>query len=107
MQNFQQNAGRGSMQMRPGQISSFPPQGSRNVPAQIGQQGSQGGTRDETATIGSTGLTHEQLSAAPPQSQKQLLGETLFPKIRVLQPELAGKITGMLLEMDNAELIAL
>src|SRR5205814_5776930 len=81
MPSFPQNAGRGGMQMRPGQMSGFP-QGNRNVP-QVNQQGGQGGARDEAATIGGTGLTHGQLSAAPPQSQKQMLGEALFPKIQV------------------------
>lgn len=47
------------------------------------------------------------LAAAPPQQQKQLLGERLFPLIQHQQPELAGKITGMLLEMDNSELLLL
>ena len=49
----------------------------------------------------------EQIAAAPAGQQKQLLGEALFPKISSLQPKLAGKITGMLLEMDNGELIQL
>jgi polyadenylate-binding protein len=47
------------------------------------------------------------LGAAPPGQQKQMLGEALYPKIHEMQPELAGKITGMLLEMDNSELINL
>ncbi|KAJ8124356.1 hypothetical protein O1611_g9284 [Lasiodiplodia mahajangana] len=36
-----------------------------------------------------------------------MLGEAIFPKIAAIQPDLAGKITGMLLEMDNAELVQL
>jgi len=43
--------------------------------------------------------------AAPPQEQKQMLGERLFPLIQRMYPDLAGKITGMLLEIDNAELL--
>ena len=58
-----------------------------------GQQGSQ--------------LTTAMLAAAPPEQQKQMLGERLFPLVQQLQPVLAGKITGMLLEMDNSELLLL
>merc|ERR1711920_638389 len=47
------------------------------------------------------------LAAAPPNVQKQMLGEKLFPAISRFQPELAGKITGMMLEMDNSELLIL
>merc|ERR1719436_2039301 len=47
------------------------------------------------------------LAAAPPNVQKQMIGEKLFPAIAKYQPELAGKITGMMLEMDNSELLIL
>merc|ERR1719146_116367 len=52
-------------------------------------------------------LTSAALAAAPPAVQKQMLGEKLFPAIQRIQPELAGKITGMMLEMDNSELLIL
>lgn len=50
-------------------------------------------------------LTATMLAAAPPQEQKQLLGERLFPLIARYHSALAGKITGMLLEIDNTELL--
>merc|ERR1739845_169910 len=50
-------------------------------------------------------LTATMLAAAPPQEQKQMLGERLFPLIARMHPDLAGKITGMLLEIDNADLL--
>uniref|UniRef100_A0A673HIR9 Polyadenylate-binding protein n=1 Tax=Sinocyclocheilus rhinocerous TaxID=307959 RepID=A0A673HIR9_9TELE len=50
-------------------------------------------------------LTASMLAAALPQEQKQMLGERLFPLIQNMHPSLAGKITGMLLEIDNSELL--
>ncbi|XP_008301947.1 polyadenylate-binding protein 1-like [Stegastes partitus] len=50
-------------------------------------------------------LTASMLAAAPLMDQKQLLGERLYPLIHGLHPNLAGKITGMLLEIDNTELL--
>lgn len=50
-------------------------------------------------------LTTSMLANAPPQEQKQMLGERLFPLVHDMFPNLAGKITGMLLEIDNAELL--
>eukprot|EP00301_Raphidiophrys_heterophryoidea_P026136 c8947_g1_i2.p1 GENE.c8947_g1_i2~~c8947_g1_i2.p1 ORF type:complete len:620 (-),score=164.03 c8947_g1_i2:218-2011(-) len=47
-----------------------------------------------------------QLASATPEMQKQLLGERLFPLIQKEQPQLAGKITGMLLEMDVSEILS-
>merc|ERR1711941_31308 len=47
------------------------------------------------------------LAAAPPAVQKQMIGEKLYPAIAKYQPEMAGKVTGMMLEMDNSELLML
>ncbi|KXN86884.1 Polyadenylate-binding protein, cytoplasmic and nuclear [Leucoagaricus sp. SymC.cos] len=55
----------------------------------------------------STTITAEQLAAVSPMEQKQMLGEVIYMRILPTQSELAGKITGMLLEMENAELLAL
>lgn len=43
-------------------------------------------------------LTLQQLDAYPPDQQKLLLGERLYPLIQKVQSPLAGKITGMLLD---------
>merc|ERR1712126_710612 len=64
------------------------------------------GVRNPAQVIqGQEPLTASMLAAAPPQEQKQMLGERLFPLISGMYPELAGKITGMLLEIDNSELV--
>jgi polyadenylate-binding protein len=47
------------------------------------------------------------LAQQGPAEQKQILGEALYPKVHEQEPKLAGKVTGMLLEMDNAELLHL
>ncbi|KAG5517997.1 hypothetical protein PMAC_000452 [Pneumocystis sp. 'macacae'] len=52
-------------------------------------------------------LTAASLAAASPENQKQMLGEVLYPKVQAQEPGFAGKITGMLLEMDNSELLHL
>lgn len=52
-------------------------------------------------------LTATMLATAPPQEQKQMLGERLFPLISHMFPDSAGKITDMLLEIDNSELLYL
>ncbi|VDI49092.1 polyadenylate-binding protein [Mytilus galloprovincialis] len=50
-------------------------------------------------------LTSIMLADAPQQEQKQMLGERLFPLIQRMYADLAKKITGMLLEIDNSELL--
>lgn len=105
MPNFPQGArqggiaGRSAQASRPGQFpGGFPPQGGRGLPVPgMPQDGVQG----------NVSVLQTQLASVPPPQQKQLLGEALFPKIQSMQPDLAGKITGMLLEMDNQELVNL
>lgn len=47
-------------------------------------------------------LSAAALANAPPSVQKQMIGEKLFPMISKIQPEQAGKITGMMLEMAGS-----
>jgi len=82
----------------------------RNPPTQVmpGQMVAPGGVPPPQQAVlvqGQEPLTATMLAAAPPQEQKQMLGERLFPLIQRMFPDLAGKITGMLLEIDNAELV--
>lgn len=114
--------GRGPMQGMPAMgmggpgMPGYPP----NNRQQPGQAGGRGGPRNGQAQGGAPpaarpegqaqGLSQvqQQLSnTTDPRQQKQILGEMIFPKIAAQQPELAGKITGMLLEMDNNELVTL
>ena len=50
-------------------------------------------------------LTAKMLAGADPQQQKNMLGERLYPFIEKVYPQDAGKITGMLLEIDNDEIL--
>uniref|UniRef100_A0A8C7SVW5 Polyadenylate-binding protein n=1 Tax=Oncorhynchus mykiss TaxID=8022 RepID=A0A8C7SVW5_ONCMY len=69
------------------------------------QQPCQGSSQQAVDVQGQEPLTASVLAAAPSQEQKQMLGERLFPLIQPMHPSLAGKITGMLLEIDNSELL--
>jgi polyadenylate-binding protein len=72
----------------------------RNLP-----QNNPGGFGNSIVVAGQEPLTPAALANATPQEQKQMLGERIFPLIQQMQPDLAGKITGMLLEIDNTELL--
>ena len=52
-------------------------------------------------------LTAVALAAALPSVQKKMIGEKLYSVMARSFPELAGKLTGMLLEMDNSVLLTL
>ncbi|XP_071109053.1 polyadenylate-binding protein 1A-like [Haliotis cracherodii] len=77
----------------------------RNPPAAVPQSQDKQQPQQSVVITGQEPLTASMLAAAPPQEQKQMLGERLFPLIQRMYPELAGKITGMLLEIDNSELL--
>merc|ERR1719262_843158 len=74
------------------------PQGARPpMPQQQQPQAGPGGQPFNAST----------LAAAAPAVQKQMIGEKLYPAIAKINPEMAGKVTGMMLEMDNSELLML
>jgi polyadenylate-binding protein len=47
------------------------------------------------------------LANAPPDQQRLMLGENLYPLVDQLEHEQAAKVTGMLLEMDQTEVLHL
>jgi polyadenylate-binding protein len=47
------------------------------------------------------------LASAPPEQQRAMLGEQLYPLVDQLEHDYAGKVTGMLLEMDQTEVLHL
>ncbi|KAK5170148.1 Protein phosphatase PP2A regulatory subunit B [Saxophila tyrrhenica] len=53
------------------------------------------------------GVDMDQYIIALPFQKKQILGNAIYPKIAALQPELVGKITGMLIENGNEVLLKL
>ncbi|CAH1119080.1 unnamed protein product [Phaedon cochleariae] len=64
--------------------------------------------RPMNVSIGNGGdisINSNSLASAGPHEQKQIIGEKLFRVVEKMYPDIAGKITGMLLEIDNTELI--
>lgn len=76
----------------------------RNPPQAMGMAGP-APVQQAVHIQGQEPLTASMLASATPQEQKQMLGERLFPLIQQMYPDMVGKITGMLLEIDNSELL--
>jgi polyadenylate-binding protein len=84
-------------------------QGQANYYQQLAQQGRQGIPQQhgQGGPVQQEDLSSK-LSAAAPQEQKQILGEKLYPLISQLcKEDQVGKITGMMLEMENSELLVM
>jgi len=105
---MQQQKGMMMQQQMPGMMGAQG-KGMQQMPGMMGGQGKgmpqQQAQAAPQASDPNAPLSAAALAAAPPGMQKQMLGEKLFPSVAKFQPELAGKITGMMLEMDNSELL--
>merc|ERR1711869_23900 len=84
--------GRG-MRMNPN-MRQQEPMGAANPP--MGGQPAQG-----TASLAA------QLAQASPDQQRIIIGEALYPLVEAVEPAAAAKVTGMLLEMDQSEVLHL
>jgi len=95
---------------RPQQQYKYTQEARNSLPASVQVRQTPGPVQANTqqgsvVVAGQEPLTTAMLAAAPMQEQKQMLGERLFPLIQRQHADLAGKITGMLLEIDNSELL--
>ena len=61
----------------------------------------------EAAPANPMAVLASQLSAASPDQQRMILGEALYPLVEAKDAANAAKITGMLLEMDQSEVLHL
>jgi len=97
----------GNLQQRPQMQQKYRPQTQQLPAGAVAQTGASvpAALPQSINVPGQEPLTTGMLAAAQPQEQKQMLGERLYPLIATMHPEWAGKITGMLLEIDNAELL--
>lgn len=85
------------------------PNGQGGAPGQSpnGQQMQQQAPVQDATPAAQQPLTIEMLTNATADQQKRLLGERLYPLVAEMQPRLSGKITGMLLDMENSEILHL
>merc|ERR1712169_98999 len=92
---------RGGMQMMPNQMQV------PNVKQKMAYTSQARNMEPRVREMPGTGIDLQKLAAMNHQEQKQTLGEAIYPMVHEKTPQMAGKITGMLLEMDNNELLEL
>eukprot|EP00268_Persea_americana_P065153 TRINITY_DN865_c0_g1_i7.p1 TRINITY_DN865_c0_g1~~TRINITY_DN865_c0_g1_i7.p1 ORF type:complete len:650 (+),score=151.93 TRINITY_DN865_c0_g1_i7:260-2209(+) len=99
---------------RGGRVYRYPP--GRNVP-DVSMPGVAGGMLSVPYDMGAMPLRESQpipigalasaLANATPDQQRMMLGESLYPLVDQLEHDMAAKVTGMLLEMDQTEVLHL
>jgi len=101
--NQQMQQMQGGMRMRQQQVDQFAP----HMMAQPRMSKQQDMAFKRVGTP--EDLIPKDLAKMDDATAKQIIGETLYPMVqqRITKKELAGKITGMLLEMDNTEVLML
>ncbi|CAL5333738.1 unnamed protein product [Camellia sinensis] len=75
-----------------------------SVPYDMGGMSLRDGGMSQPIPIGALASA---LANASPADQRTMLGENLYPLVEQLEPEMAAKVTGMLLEMDQTEVLHL
>ncbi|KAL6964027.1 poly(A) binding protein Pab2 [Sarracenia purpurea var. burkii] len=78
--------------------------GMLSVPYDMGGMSMRDGGMSQPIPIGALASA---LANASPTDQRTMLGENLYPLVEQLEPEMAAKVTGMLLEMDQTEVLHL
>merc|ERR1712000_161471 len=84
---------RGGMQMAPNQMQV------PNVKQKMAYTSQARNMEPRVREMPGTGIDLQKLAAMNHQEQKQTLGEAIYPMVHEKTPQMAGKITGMLLEM--------
>ncbi|KAF6151496.1 hypothetical protein GIB67_016308 [Kingdonia uniflora] len=80
------------------------PGGMLSVPYDMGGMPLRDASMSQPIPIGALATA---LANASPESQRTMLGESLYPLVDQLEHEMAAKVTGMLLEMDQPEVLHL
>ncbi|EEE61291.1 hypothetical protein OsJ_15377 [Oryza sativa Japonica Group] len=113
----QQSAQPFQQQMLPrGRVYRYPP--AHNMPDVPPMPGVAGGmiqsydmggfpVRDAGLSPAPIGTLTSALANANPEQQRTILGESLYPLVELLEQNHAAKVTGMLLEMDQTEVLHL
>jgi polyadenylate-binding protein len=87
-----------------GDVSSMGGGGMMSVPYDMGGMQLRDAGVSQPIPIGALASA---LANATPAEQRTMLGENLYPLVEQLEPEAAAKVTGMLLEMDQTEVLHL